>query len=418
MTTLKSLLIGFSLLILLSNIVSQTWVQQTSGTSLGLTCMYFINSNTGYIGGDSGKVLKTTNGGTNWFSLSVNTGAGFPVAGIKFFSSTEGIAAGQKIMKTTDSGATWFSIYDSAYAQDISCPDNNNWFISAHIQHPPNKKTTDGGTSWQLIPQSNIIQMCIFFINASTGWVAGKDIGTFAFQNVSKTTNGGSNWASQYSGIVFNGIGWFNDILFIDANTGFGAFTETSSNRLIRTTNGGTNWIVIPTTNFPRGIFFINGSTGWISCAYGKVMKTGNTGIDWFTEQTPVSTDLGAIYFASNETGWTCGAGGVILKTTNGGLTGLEPVNHSIPEDFSINQNYPNPFNPDTQIMFGIPKSSYVNITIYNGLGEEIENLVNENLSAGNYSVDWNASAYSSGIYFYKISAGEFTKTKKMVLVK
>ncbi len=89
-----------------------------------------------------------------------------------------------------------------------------------------------------------------------------------------------------------------------------------------------------------------------------------------------------------------------------------------LPKTYSLLQNYPNPFNPSTVIEYQVPKSSFVKITVYNLLGNVVENLVNEQQSAGDYTVTFNAVNLPSGIYFYTINAGSFTQTKKMMLIK
>ncbi len=89
-----------------------------------------------------------------------------------------------------------------------------------------------------------------------------------------------------------------------------------------------------------------------------------------------------------------------------------------IPNQFDLNQNYPNPFNPSTTISFSIPVEGNVALKIFNVIGQEIEVLVNENLSAGSYSFQWNAENQSSGIYFYKLITDSFTEMRKMVLLK
>lgn len=101
-------------------------------------------------------------------------------------------------------------------------------------------------------------------------------------------------------------------------------------------------------------------------------------------------------------------------------LVGIEPVSGSIPNEFNLYQNYPNPFNPSTKIRFDIPSgnNSKVNISVYNSLGEIVSVLLNTQLTYGSYEVNWNASSFSSGVYFYRISAGEFTMVKKMMLIK
>jgi hypothetical protein len=92
--------------------------------------------------------------------------------------------------------------------------------------------------------------------------------------------------------------------------------------------------------------------------------------------------------------------------------------NDKIPTEFTLLQNYPNPFNPSTTITFSIPTEEFVSLEVFNSLGEKIEDLVNETKPAGNYSVSFDASKLTSGIYFYNISTGNFFQTRKMMLVK
>jgi hypothetical protein len=99
-------------------------------------------------------------------------------------------------------------------------------------------------------------------------------------------------------------------------------------------------------------------------------------------------------------------------------VSDVDPIAEVVPSDYSLEQNYPNPFNPSTTINFSIPVAGFVTLDIYNAIGQKVASLVNETKSAGNYSVDFNASTLTSGIYFYKISSGNFTETKKMILMK
>ena len=89
-----------------------------------------------------------------------------------------------------------------------------------------------------------------------------------------------------------------------------------------------------------------------------------------------------------------------------------------IPKEFALEQNYPNPFNPETVISYRLPVMSEVMLRVYDVLGREVAILVNEQQKAGYYEIDWNAVNNSSGVYFYKIQAGEFVETKKMILIK
>lgn len=89
-----------------------------------------------------------------------------------------------------------------------------------------------------------------------------------------------------------------------------------------------------------------------------------------------------------------------------------------IPANYSLSQNYPNPFNPSTNIKYSVPQTSFVKIKVYNTIGQEIAQLVSQELQIGNYEVTFDASNYPSGIYFYRIEAGNFVETKKMILIK
>jgi hypothetical protein len=97
---------------------------------------------------------------------------------------------------------------------------------------------------------------------------------------------------------------------------------------------------------------------------------------------------------------------------------GIQPITTEIPNHFSLSQNYPNPFNPSTKIKFAIPKSSFTKLTIYDVLGRQVRSLVNEELKPGIYEAEFNASDIPSGVYFYRITAVEFSETRKMILIK
>ncbi|HWR81715.1 MAG TPA: T9SS type A sorting domain-containing protein, partial [Candidatus Deferrimicrobium sp.] len=95
----------------------------------------------------------------------------------------------------------------------------------------------------------------------------------------------------------------------------------------------------------------------------------------------------------------------------------------SLPTDYALHQNYPNPFNPSTEISFDVPAASHVTLSVYNVLGQSVTTLVDREMAAGRYSASWDGTSDSgvktaSGIYFYKLIAGDFTETKKMVMLK
>ncbi len=100
------------------------------------------------------------------------------------------------------------------------------------------------------------------------------------------------------------------------------------------------------------------------------------------------------------------------------GTVGISGNTYEIPSEYTLQQNYPNPFNPVTSIKFSIPASSFVNLVVYNAAGEVVNELVNGQLGAGSYNYTFNALNLASGVYFYKLTAGDFTSVKKMLLVK
>ncbi len=127
----------------------------------------------------------------------------------------------------------------------------------------------------------------------------------------------------------------------------------------------------------------------------------------------------GSYYFFSS-TIISFGTGTIISKGTwqaTRQLTDIEDL-HSIPTGYSLDQNFPNPFNPSTSIRFSIPHASFVSLKVFNLLGEEVGSIVNQNLPAGTFNFQWNASGVPSGVYFYKIQAGQYTQSRKMVVIK
>ena len=107
----------------------------------------------------------------------------------------------------------------------------------------------------------------------------------------------------------------------------------------------------------------------------------------------------------------------IVVKTATLAV-GINNESSITPDKYAVYQNYPNPFNPSTSIKFDIPKNAFITLKVYDVVGKEVATLINEERAAGTYNVDWNASFYPSGIYFYKLESKEFTETKRMLLIK
>jgi hypothetical protein len=168
------------------------------------------------------------------------------------------------------------------------------------------------------------------------------------------------------------------------------------------------------------GTLGIGTSTG-IKILSGEVVQSAK-----FTGATTKTFSFTAPSTPGNVTMAVTGAGGSNPPAWNHGTSitiTVTPVsgiikNEGIANTYSLAQNFPNPFNPVTKISYSIPKSSEVNLTVYDILGQKVASLVNEKQDAGSYSVDFDASSLSSGVYYYKIETGDFTSIKKMTLVK
>jgi hypothetical protein len=139
----------------------------------------------------------------------------------------------------------------------------------------------------------------------------------------------------------------------------------------------------------------------WVG-SFGAAYITGETYSSNFPIQNPFRTDR------NNEDAFV---------TKFGAYTGING-NVPPPSIFSLSQNYPNPFNSSTAISFDLPLSSHVTLALFDILGRKVETLIDGGQSAGRHEVIWDATELSSGIYFYKIKAGEFIEIKKMLMVK
>lgn len=109
--------------------------------------------------------------------------------------------------------------------------------------------------------------------------------------------------------------------------------------------------------------------------------------------------------------------GCIISDTVYGRMTAVNPE-PEIPEDFQLMQNYPNPFNPSTSISFSIPKHAHVRLQVFNSLGQLIRTLVDKDKQPGTYTITWDATRKASGMYLYRMEAGEFVQTKKAILIR
>ena len=167
------------------------------------------------------------------------------------------------------------------------------------------------------------------------------------------------------------------------------------------------------------GASFTDANNGTVVGRAGKILRTTDGGTTWTQQSSSTTGTLLSVSFTDSDNGTVVGSGGTILRTTNGGVTFVEEKEIDvIPTKYKLSQNFPNPFNPNTKIKYSVPQSSNVVIKVFDILGNEIEILVNEQKSLGTYEITWYAESLPSGIYFYRIQAGSFVETKKLVLLR
>ena len=194
--------------------------------------------------------------------------------------------------------------------------------------------------------------------------------------------------------------------------------------KILKTINGGINWSTLNsgTTNDLYEIHFTYDIVGYTVGENGIILNTTNGGANWVSLASGTTNTLRSVYFPAVNIGYTVGENGTIRKTVTG-FVGAEESNINSPKEFSLHQNYPNPFNPATKIKFDISANGKgqiadVKLIIYSIQGKEIAVLVNRQMQPGTYEIEWNAINYSSGVYYYKLTAGSYSETKKLVLLK
>jgi len=140
--------------------------------------------------------------------------------------------------------------------------------------------------------------------------------------------------------------------------------------------------------------------------------------ISYGTDEIPDTATIYISYIDTSEN-WTAGGGAYVDDLSFGGFVDVKEIaNSQTPTSYELLQNYPNPFNPSTKIEYSIPEESFVELKVYNLIGQEIVTLVNEYQKAGTYRADFNAEGMQSGIYIAKLMANGFTQSVKMTLLK
>ncbi len=139
---------------------------------------------------------------------------------------------------------------------------------------------------------------------------------------------------------------------------------------------------------------------------------------EWTIDEfPPVNARYVQVHFINNnQSTWAGLWEGEIWGIDSASL--IDPVNNGSPNEYSLYQNYPNPFNPSTIIDYSVPEKSFIRLSVFNAIGQEVAILIQEEMEPGTYTITFNAANLPSGVYFYRLQSGNFIETRKMVLMK
>jgi len=405
----------------------QPWKILQSPVHVTLKKLTFVDSLTGWAAGEAGTIIRTTDGGNSWdiqnstvqtfitdiFFTDKNLGWATTINDVFPFNSV--------ILKTTNGGDEWSAENypdSSEYIRTIFFIDSLNGFTGgSHIGY-----TTDGGNSWlgAKIDSSMISSFPVYnfsFFNRQFGYAVGGRLDIAGV--IWKTTNSGLNWSAQGVGAdeVFD-VFIFDSLNAIALSGDPEGFYPTAN---IKTTNAGMTWSndTLSFFGLSFAIDFRTYNEGWSASGY-KFLLTTNRGETWIEFETPNSAVVYDLHFTDARNGYAVGGNGVILKL-DPTVVGVKDYVETL-DNFLLYQNYPNPFNPSTNIRFQIPEFGFVSLKIYDILGNEIAVLINEEMVAGSYEIEFSPESSIrypvSGIYFYHLKFDNSFKTKKMIYLK
>jgi photosystem II stability/assembly factor-like uncharacterized protein len=400
--------------------------------------MSFTDANTGTVVGDSGTILRTTNGGATWVAQSSRTT--ISLLGVSFTDASVGTVVGgdtdslwqtcSVILRTTNGGAMW-----APQSSGTTLPLRGAFFTDAKNgtvvggdrggDHGIVLHTTNGGATWMKQFETNGACMnSVSFTDGNTGTTVGGGYADGGWNIILRTTDGGANWVSQNAPITDE----LKSVFFSDSNTGtaVGGWYYVGERgarpycSIIHTTDGGATWTTqVAHQGIPfNGVFFTDVNSGTVVSG-SDILHTTDGGNEWMAQSSGAGNALHAVLFTDANTGTVVGDSGTILRTTNGGVTSIERgYQYVVPKHYQLSQNYPNPFNPSTTISYQLRTQSRVTLKVFDVLGREIAPLANELNPPGRYTVRWDASGVPSGVYFYRLQAGSFVNTKKLILLK
>jgi hypothetical protein len=311
-----------------------------------------------------------------------------------------GIYMGGGLYLSTDNGTTWTQT--SLNNQSVpSLAVSGNDIFAGTSQYGV-YKSTNNGANWIQTSLNNLYVFSLA-VNGNNIFAGGGYPGPGAYLS----TNNGANWTLSLTNEYVSSLA-------VNENS---VYAGTQNHGVYLSTNNGTNW-----TQTSLNIQFVpslaaSGNNIFAGTGNGVYVSNDN-GANWTQRNEGLGNIVVHVFCIINNYIFAGTDGNSVYRRPLSELIGIQPISNVVPNQFSLSQNYPNPFNPTTKIQFALPKSSFAKIVVYDALGRDMETLVNEQLNTGTYEAEWNASNYPSGVYYYKLTAGDYMETKKMMLLK
>lgn len=406
-----------------------SWAILGHPTTRDLNKLAFIDSQRGWVVGDSGTILVTSNGGTSWTAQASPVpfdivdvdivGDRFGWALAKQFPSDTSFVYGSTVLRTTNAGSAWFvqATFDEVFLHAIEFTDSLRGCLGGDLGAL--WYTSDGGVNWTAAvvdsPQTAHWPILDFEFYTPTYGVA-----TGGFYDVNglvwRTTDGGAFWThKRAAGEPLFGSHFFDslNVISVGGDLDYGA-------GMVRTTNAGQKWqyTYLGIWGQASAISFRTASEAWAPLGFaGTYMTSQDSGRTWTATFTPDSTGMVDVAFTDSNTGYMVGFEGTVLKYGNP-ATGVANSLAAHPIQGLLLQASPNPFHMKTQVAFNVPRFDAVSLAVYDLLGRRVATLVDEHLPAGTYARSFDASGLASGVYFYRLETGRFTETRKVILIR
>ena len=402
-------------------VFAQLWKPQTSGTANILEAVWFKDAQNGWVVGNSGTARFTTNSGQTWSSVTLTNE---DLKDVTFFDQSTGLIVGDngRIFRTTNGGANWTQVSSGTSSNIIAAAFGEGGMAYAAGRDGVILRSINFGATWTVVETGTTRYRGIIAKGTQNAWVVGEG------GKLKITTDGGVNWVEKSSGTLSD----LHDVFFLNATEGWMA----GQNDVLRYSNDGGNSWISRNNGINLGLeatYFLNSNDGWAVGNSGGIFKTVNGGLNWTTESSGTTNELNDVFFLNAANGWAVGDNGTILyRNITTGINDNVGLN-DMPTKFNLEQNYPNPFwskatsrlagNPETAIRFSLPKTAQVKLEIYNLRGQRVRVMVDGQFASGYHTAIWDGRDESgrllaSGVYLYRMTANEFTKTQRMLLMK